>query len=143
MNLYFSVHCFKFDDENDPITCNTNLDQVCSDLYNTKKYNVLKSTIKKIKQECGTVCDTEINSDLYGKYYPQLWKNIDCIAMFQHPIFDRLSEYQKPLKMKHLPHKIKTEFTYGGRLEIKPLYADNTNGKFKSKYSNFDGTQHY
>ncbi len=30
-----------------------------------------------------------MTSDYQGLYYDQLWKNIDCKAMFENDIFDR------------------------------------------------------
>ena len=95
----------------------------------TEKYKTLKSVVGQIKQKCGHVCDTNLESDMDGKYYKQLWKNIDCRAMFENPIFDKPSKFLKPLQEKHLPQSVREEFTYHGKLQIKSLYADNTKGK--------------
>ena len=109
------------------------MDSVCNDLYiKTQKYKTLKSIVGEIKQKCGQVCDTNLESDMDGKYYKQLWKNIDCLAMFENPIFDMPSNFHKPLREKHLPQSVREEFTYNGKLQIKSLYADNTNGKLLS-----------
>ena len=82
--------------------------------------------MEEIKDKCGSVCDTDLESDLDGKYYNQLWKNIDCKAMFKNSIFDRLSMFSRPIAKKDLPKSVKDEFTYQGKLQMKPLYADNS-----------------
>ena len=82
--------------------------------------------MEEIKEKCGQVCDTDLGSDIDGKYYNQLWKNIDCKAMFKHSIFDRLSMFSKPVAKYNLPKYVKDEFTYQGKLQIQPLYADNS-----------------
>ena len=84
------------------------------------------AVVEEIKQKCGQVCDTDLGSDIDGKYYNQLWKNIDCKAMFKHSIFDRLSMFSRPIAKKDLPKSVKDEFTYQGKLQMKPLYADNS-----------------
>ena len=94
----------------------------------TESYYNLKSTVAEIKQKCGQVCDTNLESDIKGKYYNQLWKNIDCQAMFKHSIFDRVSPFHKPLSENILPQFVKDEFTYQRKLQMKKLYADNSKG---------------
>ena len=89
-------------------------------------YDSLNPIVEEIKEKCGQVCDTDIGSDIDGKYYDQLWKNIDCKAMFKHSIFDRLSMFSKPIAEYNLPKSLKDEFTYQGKLQMKPLYADNS-----------------
>ena len=104
---------------------------------NIEMKNKLKSTVAEIKRKCGQVCDTNLESDMDGKYYKQLWKNIDCKAMFENPIFDEPSKFLKPLQEKHLPQSVREEFTYHGKLQIKSLYADNTKGKITIFYMKF------
>ena len=82
--------------------------------------------MEEIKEKCGSVCDTNLDSDLNGKYYNQLWKNIDCKAMFKHSIFDEPSMFSRPITKNDLPKSVKDEFSYQEKLQIKPLYADNT-----------------
>ena len=96
---------------------------------NIEMKNELKSTVAEIKQKCGQVCDTNLESDINGKYYNQLWKNIDCQAMFKYSIFDGKSHFRKPPSENLLPQSVKDEFTYQRKLQMEELYADNTKGK--------------
>ena len=89
-------------------------------------YDSLNPIVEEIKEKCGQVCDTDIGSDIDGKYYDQLWKNIDCKAMFKYSILDRLSMFSKPIAEYNLPKSLKDEFTYQGKLQIKSMYADNS-----------------
>ena len=82
--------------------------------------------MEEIKEKCGPVFDTDLDSDIDGKYYNQLWKNIDCEAMFKHYIFDKPSMFSRPIAENDLPKSVKDDFTYQGKLQMKPLYADNT-----------------
>ena len=89
----------------------------------------LKSKVNRIKEQCGSVCDTGITSTIMGKYYPQLWKNIDCPAIFQDSIFDKPSEFDFPLQLGYLPEFLKKEFDYNGQVKLTSAYADNIHGE--------------
>ena len=116
--------------------CGIDSDKTCNDIEmknvvdseSTKSYHNLKSTVAEIKQKCGQVCDTNLESDIKGKYYDQLWKNIDCQAMFKYSIFDGKSQFHKPPSENLLPQSVKDEFTYQRKLQMEELYADNTKG---------------
>ena len=91
-----------------------------------KSHACLESLVDEIKQKCGQVCDTDLESDIEGKYYNQLWKNIDCDAMFKHSIFDRLTMFSKPIHQHELPKSVKNEFIYKERIKMQPLYGDSS-----------------
>ena len=113
-----------------------NKNRICSEVRmtavdsQTESFHNLESTVAEIKQKCEKVCDTSLESDIKGKYYNQLWKNIDCQAMFKHAIFDRASPFCKPLSENLLPQFVKDEFTYQKKIQMKKLYADNFKGTY-------------
>ena len=99
-------------------------------IYSSKARNhvFLESIVDEIKQKCGQVCDTDLESDIDGKYYKQLWKNIECQTIFKYPIFDRPTMFPKPLQQHDLPKSVKNEFTYKVEIKMEPLYGDSSNG---------------
>ena len=111
-----------------------NKNRICSEARmtavdsQTESFHNLESTVAEIKQKCEKVCDTSLESDIKGKYYNQLWKNIDCQAMFKYSIFDGKSHFRKPPSENLLPQSVKDEFTYQRKLQMEELYADNTKG---------------
>ena len=125
----------KIDDDGNPITCNTDSDQMCQVVFQPETFQDLRSKVKQMKSQCGSVCDTSIKSSFMGQYYPQIWKNIDCPAMFQTPLFDRPSEFSPPLKLRQLPKFLKQEFSYNNQVTLKSAYADNTQSKYRFTYS--------
>ena len=117
---------FHLDDDGNSITCNKDFDPVCKMIFQPDTFQDLKSKVMKMKRHCGSVCDTGITSTIMGQYYPQVWKNIDCPAMFQDPLFERPSEFSFPLGLQYLPEYLKREFSYNQQVKLTPAYVNNT-----------------
>ena len=112
LKILFVFICFYFDN---------------FDCFKSKeKYANLKRTIISIKKSCGDVCNQSLRGRK-GELFEEIYKNIDCPALFNNSDFDKLSEFESPL-MK-IPKWLVPEYTYGDRVKIKHNYMDDSKGK--------------
>ena len=127
--------------------CNIHVDKVCQQVFLKENYAKLKDTIMSIKKSCGQVCDTKTSSDFEGKYYKQIWKNIDCKDVFENPnyfrcnsfkkyfllkkklmISSRESEFDVLLQLMHLPLYLRDEMSHHGQADFVSSFGDNREG---------------
>ena len=91
------------------------------------KYKNIQAKIKRIKKECGNLCD--MSSSNYTPisrgnkfYYESIKKHVDCNRLWNNSIFDEKSEFDWAVQI--IPKYLQGTFSHNGMVNIKLDYYD-------------------